>query len=214
MAARTVKTKESLDFGWQTWKANPWFLIGVTILLFLLPGLPAAISYRPNLSGSIEAVLVILSWALSLIMSIGMIKITLALIDGGKPTWNDLFIHSRYLLRYLGASILYSLMVTAGLILLIIPGIYWALKYQFAVYLIVDKDMGIFAAFKRSGELTTGIKWPLLGYGLLQLVINWIGALLLGVGLLVTVPVTMLAYAKIYRELEKEPLSDAQPIQP
>lgn len=202
MEVKTIKLRESLDFGWKVWKANPWFLIGVAALLVLLPGLPAMISERQDLSYAFEALLIVLSWALSLIMSIGMIKIALAFVDGQKPKFNDLFAHSRYLLRYIGASLLYSLIVAVGLILLIIPGIYWALKYQFAVYLVVDRDMGILEALKRSGELTEGVKWPLLGYQVLQLLLNWAGVLFLGIGLLITIPVTMLAYAKIYRDLE------------
>lgn len=203
METKPVKIKESLQVGWQTWKSNLWFLVGVTALLFILPNLPSYIVNRRQTPELLDIVLIIIAWALSLVMSIGMIKITLAFIDSKKPEWKDLFVHSHYLLRYLGASILYALLVALGLVLLIVPGIYWGLKYQFVIYLVVDKDLGIREAFKRSGEMTTGVKWPLLGYAVLQILINYAGLLLFGVGLLVTAPVTMLAYAKIYRDLQK-----------
>ena len=54
------------------------------------------------------------------------------------------------LLRYLGASILYGLMVAVGIIFLVIPGIYLAIKYQFYGILIVDKNLDIMASLKKA----------------------------------------------------------------
>lgn len=193
--------QESLKAGWQIWKQNVWFLVGVTFVLFFLPGIPSYIADSPQSSGALDTILIVAGWVLSLLMSIGMIKITLAFVDGKKPVWQELFRHYLYLAKYVIASILYGLIVAAGLILFIIPGIYLALKYQFAIYLVVDKNLGIFEAFGQSGKMTAGVKWPLLGWFIVQALLNLVGALLFGVGLLITAPVTMLAYAKIYRQL-------------
>jgi uncharacterized membrane protein len=195
--------QEALKAGWNIWKQNAWFLIGVTVVLFFLPSIPSYLANSPRVSGMLDTILVIIGWVLSLLMSIGMIKITLAFVDGVKAPWQELFRHYTYLVKYVVASILYGLIVAAGLVLFVIPGIYLALKYQFAIYLIVDKNLGIFEAFGRSGQMTIGVKWQLLGWFIVQTLLNIVGALLLGIGLLVTAPVTMLAYAKIYRDLGK-----------
>jgi hypothetical protein len=42
--------------------------------------------------------------------------------------------------------------------MLVVPGIYFALKYKFYDYLIVDKGMGPVETIKRSGVLTEGVK--------------------------------------------------------
>ena len=60
---------------------------------------------------------------------------------------------------------------------------------------------GITASLRESAEMTHGIKWHLLGFFIIILLLNIVGALLLLVGLLVSVPVTMIAYAHVYQKL-------------
>ncbi|MEA3324508.1 MAG: hypothetical protein U9Q37_05135 [Euryarchaeota archaeon] len=57
--------------------------------------------------------------------------------------------------------ILYGFIVVGGLILLTIPGIIWAIKFQFFDYLIVDKGLGPIDALEKSSEITRGVKWDL-----------------------------------------------------
>ncbi len=64
----------------------------------------------------------------------------------------------------LGAEIILFTIIVLGLILFIIPGIYFALRFMFVIPLIVDKDLDISEAMKQSTSLTRGIKWPLLGF--------------------------------------------------
>lgn len=205
---------DALKFGWQTFKGRPGFLIGVTLIMFIVPSVPSFVGGGdPGNMTTLGAALSFLGWALSLLMSIGMMKITIAFVDGHTPTVGDLFAHARYLWRYFLASLLYGVLVLGGLLLLIIPGIIWAIRYQFAAYVIVDKDLGVLDAFRRSGQITEGHKWNLFGYAIIQGILNAIGALAFGIGVLVSAPVTMLAYAKIYRQLESGTVS-APPISP
>ena len=92
-------------------------------------------------------------------------------------------------------------MVAVGLILLIIPGIYLAIKYQFFSFLIVDKNMGIMESFKKSEEMTQGVKMNLLLFSLALAGINILGALVFLVGLIVTIPTTVMATVYVYRKL-------------
>jgi uncharacterized membrane protein len=73
---------------------------------------------------------------------------------------------------------------------------------MFVPYLIVDKKMSVGDALRESSRMTLGRKWQLLGFLGLVVLINILGAILLLVGLLVSIPVTMLAFAHAYRTLE------------
>jgi uncharacterized membrane protein len=84
---------------------------------------------------------------------------------------------------------------------LIVPGIIWAIKYFPMLYLVVDKGKGPAEAFSESATLTQGVKGQLFLLGILFFFINLLGFTALFVGLLVTVPMTMLASAYIYRHL-------------
>jgi len=148
--------------------------------------------------------------SLYIIISIGLITIALKFLDDEVPKFEDLFSFKPYFWRYFGASILTGLVVWAGLILLIVPGIYWALKFQFFGYFVVDQNCEPIESMRRSSQITQSVKWKLLGFGVFLAIINVIGAICLFVGLFVTVPVTLLAYSSVYRKL----LSQTESIQP
>lgn len=107
-----------------------------------------------------------------------------------------------YFWSYLLASLVVGLMIVGGLILLIIPGIIFAIRYMFVPYLVIDRGLGFRKAMKESRRITYGHKWQLLGLlGVLGL-FNLVGLLALVVGLLVTIPVTALTVVHVYRILE------------
>jgi len=62
-------------------------------------------------------------------------------------------------LPMLVAVILYSLAVTMGFILLLIPGLILSLSLAFYLYFIVIDDMGAYAALKASHQLVWGNWW-------------------------------------------------------
>ncbi len=69
-----------------------------------------------------------------------------------------------YLLVYLA----YCAAIFVGFVLFIIPGIYIAVRYGQVLNLVVDKNMKVSDAFTMSSKMTEGIKWKLLGFGLVQ----------------------------------------------
>ena len=58
--------------------------------------------------------------------------------------------------RFVIGSILYVIIVFVGFLLLIIPGIYLAIKYQFFAVCIFDKDVSTVEGLKMSGRITKG----------------------------------------------------------
>jgi uncharacterized membrane protein len=85
--------------------------------------------------------------------------------------------------------------------LLVLPGIYLAIRLQFFFASIVEEDTGMVASLKRSWEITKGQVAPLL---LLLLVV--IGILVLGlafliIGIFVAYPFVGLMYCYVFRKL-------------
>jgi uncharacterized membrane protein len=106
--------------------------------------------------------------------------------------------------------ILYGLAILIGLILLIVPGVYLAIKYQFVPYLIVDKGMDPIEAFTESAKMTNGQKWNLFLLILLYILILFVGLLALGVGLLVAAPIVMIAQAYVYKKLSSNAVVNSE----
>lgn len=185
--------KELLAFGWEKTKRYFWFLIGLTIAYFAIAILTSDIA--------------IVSDIVSMCTMIALIAISLVIADGHTPQYKDLlkpFRSYKTVLHYFLAMILYILIVLVGLVLLILPGIYLAVRLQFSPYLIVDdENMGPIESLKKSMKLTQGIFWKLFGFSVVTLLFNIAGALCFGIGLLITLPITGIAYTKLYRKLSE-----------
>lgn len=192
---------EAIKFGWEIAKKHIWFFVVIFVIMALVSMAPNSINnYTKNNFPLLAFVLTIIIWAVQMIIQMGLINVSLKFVDGKKPEYSDLFYYTP-IVNYIAGSILYGLIVFLGFILLIIPGIYFAIKYQFYAYLIIDKGFGPVAALKKSAEMTKGIKWSLFLFGLLIAGINILGVLALLVGLLWTFPTTIIATAFVYRKL-------------
>jgi uncharacterized membrane protein len=82
-----------------------------------------------------------------------------------------------------------------------LPGIYFAIRFYFFIYFIVDKKAGIIESLKRSWEITKGQAWNLFLFNLVLFGINLLGVICFLIGLLVTLPITGVATAFVYRKL-------------
>jgi hypothetical protein len=143
----------------------------------------------------------ILVWIVGLILAMGLIRAALAVADGGQPEVGMLF-RTEQLVPYLIASILVGLAVGVGLILCIIPGLIVAFLFAFFGYAIVDgKTDDAIESMKMSWNLVSKNVGPLILLFILAFLINLVGALLCGVGLLFTYPITAVAIAYAWRTM-------------
>lgn len=195
--------REAIEFGWRTTRANLGLFI-VFLLVSLLAG-----SFFSGFAGLFEKRLPLFSLVfnigylfLTIAVNIVGIKIALKFCDNDEREITQIISFTPSLfLKFTGGYILYSLLMAAGFILLIVPGVIWMVKYQYVIYFIADRDMEIGEAFKKSAEATNGVKWELFAFLILLSLINLLGVVCFFVGLLVTIPVTMIAMAHVYRKL-------------
>lgn len=196
----------AFHFGWKTMRSHFGFFFVFLLLVMLVIGLGGILNglaeelFKVN-SFSLFLILKIVAGVLLLLVDIGLIKISLDLCDQKKGRWRDLFSGYPLLFKYLGSSIFYQLIVLGGIILFIIPGIIWGIKFQFFSYFVVDQKVGPWKALKKSARITKGQKWNLFLFNLLSALINLVGVLFLLVGLWVTFPITLVAQAFVYRRL-------------
>jgi len=201
--------KEAISFGWNIMQKNFWFFAGILAFIILVQCLHGVLNYFIEKSDSLSitllgSIIAIGFWILEVTLSLGLIRVSLDLADGLKGKFTTLFSCTSFFIKYLIAQILYNLIVLGGLILLVIPGIIWAIKFQFFAYLIVDKRLGPIQALKKSSQITKGSKWDLFLLGILFFFINLLGVLLLFVGLFFTVPIVIMASVFVYRKLSSQ----------
>lgn len=198
----TFSGSACVRFGWETFKKRPWFFVGITVLVAAISGISG--QFTSGYAGKTVVLIgagFLVSFVVSLLVKMGTINVYLkAHTDAQSATFEDLWAPSR-LVSFLIASVLVGAIVIVGLILLIVPGIIWTLRYSFVPYLIMDRGLNVSAALSESSRITSGHKWRLLGFFLLLALINLLGALCLLVGLLVSIPVSGLAVVRAYRTL-------------
>ena len=136
------------------------------------------------------------------VTGIGLTRIQLDAVDGKKLNFAELFDAQSIFWNYLWTTVVYSLIVLGGLLLLVVPGVIWAIKYQFAITLVVDKKMGLNEALKTSGRITKGHKGWLFGLTILIGLMQLATIFTLFIGLIVTVPLAYIIYIVVYRYLE------------
>jgi hypothetical protein len=144
----------------------------------------------------------LISQVVSIFLSLGISRIGLNLVSGKEFSVGMLFGGGRKLLPALGATILYGLMVGLGMVLLIVPGIYLALRYGQYLTAMVDRDMGIMESFQYSSSLTTNNRMNLFLLVLLAVVIMFAGCLALVVGMIFAFPVVWLSWIVAYRWMQ------------
>jgi hypothetical protein len=191
---------EAISYGWKglTKYLGPLILIALIVV---------AISIGMNVVGLIfDSVILQLLWnivtiGVSLIVAMGLIRAALAVVDGRAPEVGMLF-HTENFVPYLVASILVGLSVGVGFIFCIIPGIILAFLFAFYGYAIVDgRTSDGIEAMKTSWNLVSSNVGQLLLLFILVILINIAGALLCGVGLLFTYPLTAIAIAFAWRQV-------------
>jgi uncharacterized membrane protein len=199
-------TGAALRFGWETFKKRPWFFVGSTLIILIASaiadGFTSAIDAaltgstdNPSIVGSL------INLALGTLISMGATAFYLAAHDHPDTVDLSTLWHPRPFWKYLGASILLGLAIGIGIILLIVPGIIFALMYMFATFVVIDRELGPIKALEESSRLTRGHRWKLLGFLLMLVLVNLLGLIALVVGLLVSIPVSSLAFAHAYRVL-------------
>lgn len=190
---KKFSTEEAVKFGWEATKKNIGFFVVLLIVLWIL----MAITYRILPSP-------IVIFAVNMLIIMGLITIALRFADKKGVEFPDFykkFKDVNTLANFLGAAVIYHVLVAVGLVLLIAPGIYFAITYKFYGYYIVDKKMSALDALKASAKLTEGIKWDLFWFNVVLFTILCIGMIFLMVGLLAAIPVVMVASAHVYRKL-------------
>ena len=201
MAAKNYfKKLEAIDFGYTVAKENLAFFAGLLVVLIFIYSIPNILESVFSKQAVPSIIISILFFILNLIISMGLIKISLKFVDKEKAGLSNLF-YTKSILPFFLTTLLSGVITLIGFILLIVPGIIIGTRLQFAPYLVIDKGLGPIEALKKSWKMTEGVTWNLILLGLLSVWVNIAGILVFVIGLVITVPATTIAKAYVYRKL-------------
>jgi hypothetical protein len=186
--SRPLNIGELLSDGWKLFMRRPELSVGYTVLILLV------------------------HWLLNQIPALG--QLASALLVG--PLMGGFYLAFRKLLQekpvqfgdYLAGfndpvqlilvGLVGNLLIAIGLFLLLLPGIYLAVSYLFSVLLVADRKMEFWQALEGSRRFISRQWFAYFVLALLIVIANMVGAMLFGVGLLLSIPFSVAVVTVAY----------------
>lgn len=189
----------AINEGWRLTKEHLGFLIGFQLIMLSIVILLSSAAHYYSL-----IVLNLLSQAIGALLNMGFYKSALSILDGIKPTFDQLYKNWPHFISWMVAGFLFGLMFLLGFLLLIVPGLYVLSRFGLYPFFILDKGLGPIEALKQTSEASKDHLWPLFLLFMAYFGLNILGFLLLGIGLLFTAPLSLLALGVAYRAIQRK----------
>lgn len=192
MTHNTFSLTELFSFGWAKTKQHAWFIFLTTLGFALIGG---ATHFIP-----------VLGTVINLMVTLSVISVSVLIAHNHKPTFESLYtplLSARRVLTFILLTFLYVLVVILGLILFILPGIYLAVRLKFFPYVLLENpNAKLEDLISMSYSVTKGYFWKIVLFSIMLALLNLCGAILLGIGLLVTIPISLFATAHFYDKMK------------
>jgi uncharacterized membrane protein len=200
MTDKRFETGDAIGYGWTAMKQNLGYFIVFCLIVLAASVVASRIIHfiLPHfLENGVE-------WVANMILSMVVITVSLQVYDGREKKWLEAYASIAQAGNFVAGMFLYCVIIAGGFILLIVPGIVWAVQFSFAGYLMLDEKLDPVAALRRSSALTRGVRMELFLLALILIGINLLGVLALGVGIFATIPLSWMAWTWVYRLLQRE----------
>ncbi len=191
--AKELQLGAYLKTGWEIFKQYPLGFVGFSLLYVVV----LAVISRPRGIGALAAA------AIHEPLIAGFIMVSAKLMQEKSPTFGDFFggFQFKYFLPLVLLGLVSRVLITLGLVLLLAPGVYLAVSYIFAAILVVDQRLDFWPAMEESRKFITPRWFSFFAFLLLLMLVNIAGFLALGVGVLVSIPVSWCALVAAYADL-------------
>ncbi|MGL4293516.1 MAG: hypothetical protein ACRCSQ_08070 [Bacteroidales bacterium] len=202
MITGPFKVSRAFSEGWKLTKKHWLVMIGL-YLGFTIVSLLLGLFQGADVSSIRYWLFFIITLVIGAIFNAGYIKMYLVASEDEEPEFNLFGKSIKKVVPLLIASLLYGLGTMIGTCLLIIPGIWFAIRFSMVPFAIMDtEDCGIIDSFKKSYEMTKGKFWPLLGMFALFILCLIAGLICLIVGVFLAGVLVTFAQVAAYRMLD------------
>lgn len=184
----------AISRGWALVRDNMGVLIGATVLCWLMSMVP------------------VVGWLLGTVLVGGLHYMFLRRIRGEVVQIGDVFAGFNIAFLHLVlVGLITWLLICLGLVLCILPGIYLAVGYVFAVPLVIDKRMDFWPAMEVSRQVVHRHWWSMLGLMIVLAIVACAGFLACFVGALISIPVASASLMYVYEDLFGQRAEVARP---
>ena len=203
---------ELLGEAWQRVKGTKGIIIGgflvfyavlfvVSLVLGGMLGIFGALSESPAAVMLGELVIGVLASALAYPFMAGINMIGIRRAADQSISFNEIFSHFGRTLPLVITAVLMMLLIYLGMFLLIIPGLYLAVAYMLAIPLVVERGLSPWQALEASRKAISQHWFKTFGLFLLLGLITLVSVIPLGIGLVWSIPLFVIAMGVLYRTI-------------
>ncbi len=98
-------------------------------------------------------------------------------------------------------AIVIWIVVFFGFLLFVLPGIYLSVSYVFAMHFVIFEKLDFWEAMEASRKLVSREWFSIFGFVIVLAFLNFLGVLFFGVGVVVTIPVSMAAMYAGFKDI-------------
>jgi len=185
-----IKISSWFSSGWEIFKKNAGvsiaFAVVAGILYLLLRSIPFAglLVWYPIIAGFII---------------VSLLSFRNQTIEFKNYLWGF-----RHFFPLLVFTIVSTIFIFIGFLLLIVPGIYLSVAYLFAPCLIVEKNIDFWPAMEISRKKVNKHWFGMFGFSIVIIILNIIGCLPFFVGLFITIPLSTCIITVAYKDIFME----------
>jgi uncharacterized membrane protein len=177
---------------------SAWVTLEVAVVVAHRSGMPTAVGMVVWLCLHLAFLLVFCG------LMAGIHSMALQSVDGGAPTFTIALIRLDRGQAYLRASLLYWTAIVFGLCLAVVPGIIVAVRWGLFRFVLAGGSHTALSSLHEAALLATSRRWFLFRVLALSAALNLVGVAFLGLGLLLSFPVTVLLRASHFRGLQQQ----------
>jgi len=173
----SVKTEAYIRRGWELMRIRIEYFILYTLIFGVVLSIPALdlILFQP--------------------LAAGFLIVAFYLSSGKQIVFEDFFEGFKHFAGLFLFTLIATILLFFAFLALIIPGIYLTVGYIFTPFYIVFAKMDFWQAMESSRKLVHREWFSIFGFLIVLVLINILGIMALGIGLLITIP---LSYCALY----------------
>jgi hypothetical protein len=186
-----VKIGDYFRAGWEIFKKFPVGFVGYFLITIVIT---YALNSIPKIGG-------LITFVIAVPLNAGFFLVSAKLLKNQVPEFADFFGGFKFLFQLALLGIVSSIIIVIGFICLLVPGIYLVVGYSFALMLVLDRGLDFWPAMETSRRSVQTGWFKIFGLLLLLFLLNLAGIIALGVGLLVTAPLSHCIVTAAYDDI-------------
>ena len=213
----TISTASHFRIAWRSFKSHSRvFILSMLVLFASWVSLELCVVAFQSFGVVLNLLLHLAFLLLFSGLIVGIHSIAMEVVDGGGPSLKRLSASMERGPSFFLAFCVYFVAVMGGLLLLVVPGVYITVRYALFGQVFATKHTSALEALRDAGALSHGRWGATFRLLLAALALNVAGAALLGLGLVISFPVSLLAASSFFRALQHTTvaLGSAQPNNP